>query len=58
MWRCLSYRESAGGYILIECRGIVAMQMRSSQLDSRELNVASRNWLDGCLTSAARWRSG
>jgi len=58
MWRCLSYRESAGDCILIECRGIVAMQGRSSQLDLKELNMASRDWLDGCLTSAAGWRSG
>ena len=58
MWRCLSYRESAGGCVLIECRGIVAMQVRSSQLDLKELNVASRDWLGGCLTSAAGWRSG
>jgi len=31
MWRCLSYRASAGGYLLIECRGVAALQMRSSQ---------------------------
>ena len=29
--RCLSYRASAGGYLLIECRGVAALQMRSSQ---------------------------
>ena len=31
LWRCLSYRGSAGGYLLIECRGVAALQMRSSQ---------------------------
>jgi len=31
LWRCLSYRASAGGYLLIECRGVAALQMRSSQ---------------------------
>ena len=31
VWRCLSYRASAGGYLLIECRGVAALQMRSSQ---------------------------
>ena len=31
MWRCLSYRGSAGGYLFIECRGVAALQMRSSQ---------------------------
>ena len=31
VWRCLSYRGSAGGYLLIECRGVAALQMRSSQ---------------------------
>ena len=54
MRRCLSYRESASGYILIDCRGIVAMQMRSSQLDLKELNVASRDWLDGCFDVSSR----
>jgi len=52
MWRCLSYRVGAGGYFLIECTGIDAMQMRSIQLDSSDLDVASRDWLGGCLTSA------
>jgi len=28
MWRCLSYRESAGGYLLIECRCGVADEIR------------------------------
>jgi len=28
------------------------MQMRSIQLDSSDLDVASRDWLGGCLTSA------
>ena len=31
LWRCLSYRGSAGGYLFIECRGVAALQMRSSQ---------------------------
>jgi len=31
LWRCLSYRASAGGYLLIECRGVAALQVRSSQ---------------------------
>jgi len=31
VWRCLSYRGSAGGYLLIECRGVAALQVRSSQ---------------------------
>ena len=31
LWRCLSYRGSAGGYLLIECRGVAALQVRSSQ---------------------------
>jgi len=53
MWRCLSDRVSVSGYLLIECGGIAAMQMRSSQLDSNDLDLASRDWLGGCLTSAA-----
>ena len=31
LWRCLSYRGSAGGYLLIEYRGVAALQVRSSQ---------------------------
>jgi len=41
-----------GGYLLIECGDIVAMQMRSIQLVLSDLDVASRDWLGGCLTSA------
>jgi len=38
-------RVGAGGYLLIECGGTAAMQRRSSQLDSNDLDVASRDWL-------------
>ena len=50
---CLSYRVSASGYLPIECGRIAAMQMRSSQLNLNDMDVASRDLLGGCLTSAA-----
>ena len=43
MWRCLSYRVGAHGFLLIDCGGIAAMQMRSIQFDSSDLDVASRD---------------
>ena len=52
MQRCISYRVGAGGYLLIEYGDIAALQMRSIQLDSSDLDVASRDWLGGCLMSA------
>ena len=53
VWRRLSYRVSASGYLPIECGRFAAMQMRSSQLNLNDMDVASRDLLGGCLTSAA-----